>query len=402
LAPRLRLDRPWQAQLVSIVDGAGREIDSAVAIPYRQPRSYTGEDMVELTVHGSPYLVRTILEGSVAAGCRLAEAGEFTRRALANGKMDLLQAEGVRDLIEAETALQADNARRLVGGQLSRRMAAAKEQLLALLARVEGALDFAEQGVAVPRQELEDRLQACRDSLCRARAGASAGRHIRDGIRIVISGPQNAGKSTLFNYLLKNERAIVSARPGTTRDLVEGDLEIGGARVTLVDTAGLGEAGAGVEEEAMRRARAARARAAAVIELWPADQAQPPTSSQVVDEPTVLRVLSKRDLAPERALETGWTPLSVVTGHGLGELRTALEQVVGALVERPQGEVAIAARHDACLRRAVAELEGCDLGQLELAAESLRWALRTLEELTGAVTTDDLLDMVFSTFCLGK
>lgn len=398
LAPGVDFGRPWRARLVEIE----RAVGAAVAIPYAAPRSYTGEDMLELMVHGSPFVVDALIEACLRAGARPAAPGEFTRRAVANGKMDLLQAEAVRDLVSAETAWQARNAREQLGGRLSERLAGLRDQLVELQARLEAALDFAEHGVDLEREDLEQRLAALRSRVAALLATSAAGERIRDGVRVVISGPPNSGKSTLFNTLLGSERAIVAPIPGTTRDVLEAELELAGLRVTLVDTAGLRPGGDAVEEEGVRRARAAAAGAGVVIELWPAGGERLVGLEPHRAGGAVVPVRSKWDLAVGGSAGEGWLALSCVTGEGVDELRAHLARAVAGDTADLGGEVAIARRHRALLERAAGELESADLGAPELAAEAIRWAGRALAELIGEVQTDDVLDEVFASFCIGK
>ena len=395
ISPTVDFDQPWRARLVA-VDGVG---ERAVAIPFCAPQSYTGEDMLELTVHGSPFVVRALVERCLAAGARPAAPGEFTRRAVANGKLDLVQAEAVRDLVGAETAWQARNAREQLAGRLSERLAALRGELVELHARLEAALDFSDHGLELDRGDAAARLERCRELLVALLATAAAGERIRDGVRVVIVGPPNSGKSTLFNTLLGSERAIVAPHPGTTRDVLEAELEIGGIRVTLVDTAGLRDAGDPVEEEGVRRARAAAASAALVVELIPADAALEPAAEEECAIATI-RVLSKADLPhPD---QPGRLAVSCATGDGVDGLRARLAETVAGSVPDLGGEVAISSRHRRGLERAAEELAACDLAAPELAAESLRFAARELDALIGEVATDDLLDEVFASFCIGK
>jgi len=399
LCPDLALDRPWSAQLVAVLDARGEVLDRAVVVPYRTPRSYTGEDMLEVILHGSTYLVGAVIDACIAAGAREALPGEFTRRAVANGKLDLVQAEAVHDLILAETRWQASNARRQLKGELSARIRVVRDQLVSLLADVEAGIDFVDQGIGLDGRRLASGLAACREGLERLLSTAAAGVRIRDGLRVVVVGPANSGKSTLFNHLVGHERAIVSAHPGTTRDLIEADLEVAGVAMVLVDTAGIGVPGDAVEREGVRRAQAAAATAGAAILLWPCGG-----GGEAPDEPEgveVIRVRSKADLAAGE-IEPGWLPVSVHTGVGLEELERRLEALVGVDGEGLGGEVAISRRHRRALELALSELDGCCFDAPELAAERLRWAAEELGELIGAVSRETVLDEVFAGFCIGK
>jgi len=389
--------RGWAATLTPLHGADGQILDRGVVVVFPSPRSFTGEDMMEATVHGSPYLVERLIEACVAAGARQAEPGEFTRRAVANGKLDLVQAEAVRDLVEAETAWQLRNAREQLGGALSQKFSVLRNELVGLAAMVDAALEFEAQAVVVAETEVRERAAGCLRLLADLEGTANAGARIRDGLEVVILGPPNAGKSTLFNYLCGAERAIVSPDPGTTRDVVEAELEVGGVRVVVRDTAGLRESGDAVEEEGRRRALEAAAAADLVIVLWPAD-GPPPTAVQA--GVPVLQLRSKADLGCESP--AGWHAVSCHTGQGLEGFRQQLtEQVLGDVPDLG-GAVAVAARHRASLARARVAVERADWSYPELAAEDVRWALRALEELFGEVDDEALLDEVFASFCVGK
>lgn len=398
VCPGLDADRGWRASLVAVRGADGEPIDRAVAVSYPAPRSYTGEDMVELTVHGSPWVVRATVGAFVAAGARPAEPGEFTRRAVANGKLDLVQAEAVNDLCSAETEWQARLARAQLEGGLSDRFADLRDALTGCLSAIEAALDFGHHDIDYDLEAVtleRDRARAVIDGLLET---ADSGRRIRDGLRVAITGPKNSGKSTLFNTLVGSERAIVSAHPGTTRDVVEAHLEIAGVPVVLQDTAGLGEAVDPVEREGVRRARLAVETADAVIELWPADGR---CETPPIERPGV-RVRSKWDLARATAVEDGWVAVSCASGEGLDRLRRELASVACDGVGGLGGEVAIAERHRRCLVAAAAELDAVDLGLPEVAAEAVRGALEAVRDLTGEVASEDVLDRIFGSFCIGK
>jgi tRNA modification GTPase len=404
VCPELAGCEPWRARVVSFRGLDGVPIERGVAVLYHEPRSYTGEDMLETSVHGSPYLVRELVAAIIAAGARPAAPGEFTRRAVANGKMDLLQAEAVRDLIGAQTALQADNARRQLTGALSTEVGGLRDALVALLAQIEAALDFEPHGVVVDRKAWSRERIRCRELIGQMLATSSSGERIRDGVRVVIIGPPNSGKSTLFNTLLGSERAIVTTHPGTTRDVVEGELEVDGLRVVLADTAGLRETTDPVEREGVRRAEVALEAAHVVVELWPSDHGDPPSSTRRTTPQLWLHVRSKSDLAQAgcAADAAGWLRVSCISGEGIEALRDELRARVTAEVDDLGGRVAIAARHRRALERADQELAAVDSDEPEILAEAVRWALREVRELTGEVANEDVLDEVFRTFCIGK
>ncbi len=399
VCPEIDPSAGWRVRLAGLRGATDQHLDDAVVITYRGPRSYTGEDMVEVVLHGSPFLTEAVIESAVAAGARRALPGEFTRRAVANGKLDLMQAEAVNDLIQADVAWQARLAREQLVGVLSQRVAEVREALVALLAACEATLDFPQHEVAVERDELAGQLGRCRELVAGLLATAGPGSRIRDGVRVTILGPPNAGKSTLFNWMCGAERAIVSPHPGTTRDVLQAELDLEGLRIILQDTAGLRAGGDAVEEEGRRRAAGAAASSTVVILLWGMDDPGPPP-----DFPTgaaVLRVRSKADIGV-RGADPGWLAVSTRTSEGLGELRDRLVGVVSEEIPDLGSEIAIAERHRRALEKAADELAACDVEQPELAAEAVRWALLAVGELTGEVGAEEVLDEVFGSFCIGK
>lgn len=401
VCPGLDWSRPRVVQLVTVLGSDSGAIDRGVAIVYHGPRSYTGEDQVELFIHGSDLLMRETLEAWVAAGCRVATPGEFTRRAVANGKMDLVQAEAVRDLVDAETARQAKAARRQMEGRLSARFGELRRDLVELLGRVEAGLDFVEQGISVDVDDLDRRRERLISDVDSLLATARAGTRLRHGVRVAIVGRVNAGKSTLFNLLAGRERAIVAARPGTTRDVLEAQVEIAGLAVTLVDTAGLRASDDEVEVEGMRRTGQEVAEADVVVQLWSADDDEPepppPTAAKVI------RIRSRADLEPHGvAPVAGWLVMSCHTGEGLDGVRTALAEAVTDGSPGGEDGVTIDLRHREALATARCAILAAVFGEPELAAEELRMGLTALSELIGDVEADEVLDSVFATFCIGK
>jgi tRNA modification GTPase len=358
--------------------------------------------MLEISLHGSPFLVDALIESFIAAGARAAEPGEFTRRAVANGKLDLVQAEAVRDMVDADTAWQHRNAREQLFGALSEQFGELRLSLVRALGAAEAALDYGAQGVVVPREELTTHCGECIRQIRLLLATAGAGARIRDGLRLVILGPPNAGKSTLFNCLCGSERAIISPHPGTTRDLLEAELDINGIRFVVQDTAGLRAGGDEIEIEGQRRAQAAAATADLAVLLWAMDCGDESPVELVEDKRPLIRVRSKADLSPDVEVDEGWIRISCHSGEGLAALRQELAQLALGDIPDLGGAVAIAERHRHALDVAAKEVEGCDLGNPETVAESLRWALRSVDHMVGEVTTEDVLDEVFSAFCIGK
>ena len=402
VCPDLSFDVGWKATLTTLRGAAGEALERAIATSFPGPRSYTGEDMLEVTVHGSPYLVEAAIEAFVAAGARPADAGEFTRRAVANGKLDLVQAEAVRDLVAADTAWQHRNARQQLAGALSAQFKRLRTALVSLLASVEASLDYEAQGVEACPGETEAELEECRGQLTALLATAGAGERLREGLRLVILGRPNAGKSTLFNHLAGTEKAIVSPHPGTTRDLVEADLDLGGVRIVAQDTAGLRSGGNEIEAEGHRRAQAAAAAADLAVVLWAMDAGGDPAPPAVPEGLPTILVRSKVDLSPGAAVESGWFGISCHSGAGLENFRgELLERVLGEVPDLG-GAVAIAARHRRALEEAASELNSCDVECPDTAAENVRWALRAVDALIGEVSTDDVLDEIYSSFCIGK
>jgi len=402
VCPAADFSSGWRASLAALLDSTGRVLDHGVVIPYPAPRSYTGEDMFEVTVHGAPYLVEGLIDACVTAGARRAQPGEFTRRAVANGKLDLVQAEAIRDLVAAETAWQLRNAREQLAGALSEAFGGLRKELVDLLAALEASLDYEAQGVEVPQEDLAEKIASCRGAVGRLVSTAGAGQRIRDGAGVVILGPPNAGKSTLFNLLCGTERAIVSPHPGTTRDVIEAEIDIDGVRMVLRDTAGLRAEGDRVESEGHRRAVGAAAAADLVILMWPLGGARGEDPPDAPSGVAVIPVRSKADLGDHETAPAGWLAVSCHTGQGIDRLRARLAEAVAGEISDLGGAVAIAARHRRSLECAARDLDGCDPRHPELATEHVRWAVRSVDELIGDICTEDVLDAIYRDFCVGK
>ena len=378
----------------------GLVLDQALVLWFPGPASYTGEDSAELHLHGGPAVVAAVADALVALGARPAEPGEFTRRAFLHGKLDLTAAEGVADLIEAETEAQRRQALRQLEGGLEGRYQGWAGRLARLLARQETFIEFEDE-------DLPEGLDAAvagdaatlRDELAAEIAGAARAEALREGLRIAILGAPNAGKSSLLNALAGREAAIVSPQAGTTRDVVEARAVIAGVPVVLADTAGLRETADAIEAEGVRRARAQGQSAELVLAVFAADAA-PDAETLALLEAGALAVVNKADLA---ASALAGIVVSARTGAGLPVLRAALEAAVRARAGLSDVAGLTRPRHRAALADTIAALDTLPhAGLPELRAEALRAAMRALGRLTGAVGVEAILDLVFSEFCIGK
>lgn len=385
----------------------GTELDRALVAWFPGPETYSGEDMAELHLHGGTAVRMGVLTALARMpGCRAAGPGAFTRRAVLNGRMDLAEAEAVADLIDAETEGQRRQALRQLDGALSRQVAAWREEAIDCLAAAEAALDFADEGdvdEAGLDAALFGRVSGLRHAIATALHDGRRGERLREGFVVVLAGAPNAGKSTLLNALSRRDVAIVSDVPGTTRDAIEIRLDLGGLPVFLVDTAGLRETAEPVEAEGIRRSRARIGTADLVLALVPPDGSRPDLGA--ADLP-VLRVHTKIDLFAGSAntVAPGALAVSARTGAGLDALLDAIQ--MAAEVGLGTGDALVTrARHRAALEACVAHLDRllAGAGALpELAAEDLRLAVRSLGEVGGHVGVEDVLDRLFSGFCIGK
>jgi tRNA modification GTPase len=406
--------KPRYAHYAKFHDEHGEIMDDGIALYFRGPASYTGEDVVELQAHGSPAVLRALLERCCALGARQARAGEFSERAFLNGKLDLAQAEAVADLIAAADARAARAARRSLDGVFSRRVEALAASMLRLRVHVEAAIDFADEPLdTLGGDALRAGLAQADADLASLLREAERGQKLRDGLHAVIVGPPNAGKSSLLNALAGSDRAIVSEIAGTTRDLLRETVRVDGVELTLVDTAGLRLGGDDIEREGMRRAETELGRADLAIVVLDARDAQngrEAVAAAIAQVPNTLWLMNKADLvdAPARARtdtdgDTLW--LSARTGIGLEALHTRLATLAG-LGEGAEGAFSARQRQVDALRRAATEFAAArqwlDAGALELTAEALRTSHDALGEITGRVAPDDLLGHIFSSFCIGK
>ena len=388
----------------------GRTIDEVMLAVFRAPRTFTREDMVEISCHGGILPAKLVLDAVLAAGARLAAAGEFTKRAFLNGRIDLAQAEAVADLIHSRTELALQAANEQLAGKLSRRIEELRDRMVQTLAHIEAHIDFPDEDISPDTKEkLTARLAdgvAFIDSLLRT---AAEGQVLRNGIRVAIVGRPNAGKSSLLNQLLGHERAIVSPIPGTTRDTIEETANIRGIPVIFVDTAGLREASDSIEAEGIRRSHRSVERAELILHLLDASE---PLTDPLPNGPAGKKriyVVNKIDLprqlptAPAGALE-----ISCATGAGLEELRDAIRASVwSGQAGGEMLEVMINARHQDALRRArIHALKSLEALRenlpLELPAMDLRIATNAVGEVVGKTSTEDILDSIFSQFCIGK
>ncbi len=392
---------PGRIVHAALRDGAGRLLDEAVVLAFRHPRSYTGEDVVEFQCHGGAVTPRRILEACFAAGARLARRGEFTERAFLNGKLDLSEAESVIELVDAKTDRAADDALARLGGAKKAEYRALYGRALDLSTTVEHALDVAEDELPpnfIP--DLRGGIAALRESIADAQGRARGGRLLREGALVVLAGPPNAGKSSLMNALLGECRAIVSATPGTTRDSIEEGIDLNGWPVRLVDTAGLRTTADAVEAEGVKRAESLVERADIVLLLRSPEESANAESAHAAKGTNVIPVLSKSDLFPSFA-----APLRVssVTGEGLEKLKAAivlrLEALAGTATD---GRSSVSDRERSLLQAAFAALADSATDDLVLLANALRTCAETLGALIGATYSSDLLDSLFSRFCVGK
>lgn len=405
------LPAPREAGLVTLTHPeTGETIDRGLALWFPGPASFTGEDVAELQVHGSLAVIHELTETLASLpGLRMAEPGEFARRAFASGKMDLTAAEGLADLIDAETAAQKKQAQRQMGGAMAALYNDWRERIITLLALTEAYIDFPDEDI--PGQVVADRQQKTAGliaALDRYLNDAHRGERIRSGITGVILGPPNAGKSSLLNALAKREIAIVSETAGTTRDVIEVHLDIAGLPVTLADTAGLRDSTDAIEQEGVRRALA-RAQEAD-FRLLLLDAVSPEAGKHygsVIQQGNTFVIVNKTDLFSGFSLREIEgkipLPLSVKTGEGMGPLMQTLTDFIQSHFALSDGPVITRTRHRLLLTRCRDSLTAStqDL-PIELTAEELRRAADALGQLTGAIGVEDILDQIFSSFCIGK
>jgi len=427
-APWLRLARalePGRAIFGELVEPeSGERMDEVVVSYFARPNSYTTDDVVEISAHGSPVVLRQVVEMAVRAGARVAEPGEFTMRAFLNGRIDLTQAEAVRDLIDAQTLYQAKVAAQQLEGAVSHRITPIKQRLVELIAQLEAGIDFADDDVPVASPEqIGAALAALRAPLDKLAASFAYGRLVQEGLTLAIVGRPNVGKSSLFNCLVERERAIVTATPGTTRDLVTETVALGGLPVRLVDTAGIRVAVDEAESIGVRKSLEALADADLVLLVVDASAPRAPEDDRLAAQLEGRRAVvveNKIDLrkdvpasAPGRCVtgeERGTVPrvqTSAVTGEGIEGLRTEVLRQMGAESGQQESGFLTNVRHQGLVGDSLRALDGASTALAhrlphELLIMDLHNALRPLDELTGATTADDILNLIFSRFCIGK
>jgi tRNA modification GTPase len=406
--------------------GSAARIDEVVVTYFAKPHSYTTDDIVEISAHGSPVVLRHIVELTLARGARLAEPGEFTMRAFFNGRIDLTQAEAVRDLIESQTLYQAKIAGQQLDGALSRRLQPIKQKLVELIATLEAGIDFAEDDISVlPAEQILQRIVLVQAPLHELAASFAYGKIVHEGLTLAIVGRPNVGKSSLFNRLVERERAIVTATPGTTRDLVSETVAIGGIPVKLVDTAGIRRALDEAESIGIKKSMEALADSDLVLVVVDASQPLADEDRQLLSQATIA-VENKCDLKTHVGTAALGCPAeqssaadgpsnnpprvrtSATTGEGISELRNEILRHIGGEAGAPAETGFLTnLRHQERVRESLAALSAAKTAvenkvPHEMLLLDLYSALRPLDEITGATTTDDILNLIFSTFCIGK
>jgi len=394
----------------------GGRIDEVVVTYFAKPNSYTTDDVIEISGHGSPVVLGRIVELCIASGARMAEPGEFTMRAFLNGRIDLTQAEAVRDLIESQTLYQAKVAAQQLDGALSRRLQPIKKTLVELIALLEAGIDFAEDDVSVPQDAvILERMANVRAPLEQLAATFAYGKIVHEGLTLAIVGRPNVGKSSLFNRLVERERAIVTATPGTTRDLVSETVSIGGIPIKLVDTAGIRHALDEAESIGIRKSMEALADADLVLIVLDASQPGNVEDQELLSQAgnqSVIVIENKCDLGcgNRSPVANGYQRVrtSALTGEGIPELRAAiLDHITGAGGSLGESGFLTNIRHKQHIENSLSALDAAETaiqGKVphEMLLMDLYNALRPLDAITGATTTDDILNLIFSTFCIGK
>lgn len=413
-------DRVWHGKPLSEVsshsahlgvvdDKNGRVLDQALATVFRAPNSFTGEDVVEISVHGSVYVQQSLLESLIHAGARIAEPGEFTRRAFLNGRMDLTEAEAVADLIASSSRAAHSLAVSQLQGHFSSHINSLRRELIDIAALLELELDFSEEDVTFAnREQLKSLAEGVIDTVSRLASTFASGQAIREGVPVAIVGQPNAGKSSLLNALLGTDRAIVSDIPGTTRDTVEDTADINGISFRFIDTAGIRKTDDPIESLGIDRALSSLSRANIVLWLTPpecVDNEDEKIKNAMRSDATLVRIISKSDLCRERDAQGLY--VSALSGEGLDDLRKLLSDTVSAGLPSDESMIVTNARHYTALTtagHALTEMvDGIDSGLTpDLLAEHLREGINSLAEITGEITSSTVLQTIFSRFCIGK
>ena len=391
--------------------GQNDRIDEVVVTYFAKPHSYTTDDVMEISAHGSPVVLRHLVEMCVAAGARLAEPGEFTMRAFLNGRIDLTQAEAVRDLIDSQTLYQAKVAAQQLDGALSRRLHPIKQKLVELIAMLEAGIDFAEDDVSVmPDGRILEHIASVRKPLEQLAASFAYGKIVHEGLTLAIVGRPNVGKSSLFNRLVERERAIVTATPGTTRDLVTETVAIGGIPIRLVDTAGIRHALDEAESIGIRKSMEALADADLVLVVLDASEERSQEDQELLAQaehrPAIV-IANKIDLREAIAAPASAIATSAVTGEGIADLRSEILKHVAGDGGVQESGFLTNVRHAGLIQDSLGALGAATTAVAnkvphEMLLLDLYNALRPLDAITGATTTDDILNLIFSTFCIGK
>jgi tRNA modification GTPase len=386
----------------------GTVLDDVVLTFWQAPRSFTGEDTVEISCHGNPRIVEAIVRAALELGARAARPGEFTQRAFLNDRLSLTQAEGLLDLLYAPTDRALASARAMKEGRLGHALEMSRTELVDLLSHLEASLDFAEEGIE-PRvgPEFAERIGELLEQLATLLKTAPLGRILHEGVLTAIVGEPNVGKSSLLNALLREDRAIVAPTPGTTRDLIEATCNVRGLPLRLIDTAGQRDSSDPVELEGTRRARALFPQARLLLHVIAADQPFGAARLELPPEVPCLLVANKADLGRDASVPAGAISVCALTGEGLEELESRIEAALCGGNRETEAVLAINARQEAALQRAVASLaqarENLAAGAgLEIVSVDLREALEELAEVIGETTTEDILTRLFQNFCIGK
>jgi tRNA modification GTPase len=404
---------PRHASLGELIDDAGAVVDQGVATWFAAPRSYTGEDVVEIACHGAPVVLRFCVERACRHGARLAESGEFTLRAFVHGRIDLPQAEAVRDLIDSTTLYQARVAARQVEGSVARLLTPLKTQLLELIALLEAGIDFAEDDISVaPPEAILARLNPLTAAVEKLASSFNYGRLVHNGVSLAIVGRPNVGKSSLFNRLLEQDRAIVTDIPGTTRDLVSETVALGGVPVRFVDTAGIRAGSDLVESLGIERSLQAMADADLTLVVLDASSELAEGDKEILTRATAqgrhIVVANKSDLPTSAAIPAGAVSVSAATGAGLEELKEAVLKAIGHAAQAEHEFAFITSlRQEQLLQECAGALRCAQLAveehiPHEMLLLDLYGALHPLDAITGKTTADDILNRIFSTFCIGK